>query len=66
MDIEVVSYPAVCAGGLILILFGSRKTYRYISYFLLDLVYCLWLSFMKTAMEAQVKVFDFSHYATMS
>jgi hypothetical protein len=41
MDIEVVSYPAVCAGGLILILFGSRKTYRYISYFLLDLVYCL-------------------------
>jgi phosphate:Na+ symporter len=33
MDIEVVSYPAVCAGGLILILFGSRKTYRH-SYFL--------------------------------
>jgi Na+/phosphate symporter len=25
MDIEVVSYPAVCAGGLILILFGVGK-----------------------------------------
>jgi phosphate:Na+ symporter len=24
MDIEVVSYPAVCAGGLILILFGRN------------------------------------------
>jgi phosphate:Na+ symporter len=57
MDIEVVSYPAVCAGGLILILFGSRKTYRYISYFLWFIVYRL--SFMKTAMEAQVKVLIF-------
>jgi phosphate:Na+ symporter len=67
MDIEVVSYPAVCAGGLILIFFGSRKTYRYISYFLFGFgLLFIGLSFMKTAMEAQVKVFDFSHYATMS
>jgi phosphate:Na+ symporter len=67
MDIEVVSYPAVCIGGLILILFGSKKTYRYISYFLFGFgLLFIGLSFMKTAMEAQVKVFDFSHYATMS
>lgn len=67
MDIEVVSYPAVCAGGLILILFGSRKTYRYISYFLFGFgLLFIGLSFMKTAMEEQVHVFDFSHYARMS
>ena len=67
MDIEVVSYPAVCAGGVLLILFGSRKTYRYISYFLFGFgLLFIGLSFMKTSMEAQVKVFDFSQYASMS
>jgi phosphate:Na+ symporter len=67
MDIEVVSYPAVCVGGLVLILFGSQKTYRYISYFLFGFgLLFIGLSFMKTSMEAQVKVFDFSQYATMS
>lgn len=66
MDIEVVSYPAVCAGGVLLILFGSQKTYRYISYFLFGFgLLFIGLSFMKTAMEAQVKVFDFSQYASM-
>lgn len=67
MDIEIVSYPAVCAGGVLLILFGSQKTYRYISYFLFGFgLLFIGLSFMKTAMEAQVRIFDFSHYATMS
>ncbi|MEZ7498091.1 Na/Pi symporter [Flavobacterium sp. Arc3] len=67
MDIEVVSYPAVCMGGLLLILFGSRKTYKYISYFLFGFgLLFIGLSFMKTAMEAQVKVFDFSQYTAMS
>jgi len=67
MDIEVVSYPAVCAGGVLLILFGSQKTYRYISYFLFGFgLLFIGLSFMKTSMEAQVKVFDFSQYASMS
>jgi phosphate:Na+ symporter len=41
MDIEVVSYPAVCAGGLILILFGSRKHIDTFPISFLDLVYCL-------------------------
>jgi phosphate:Na+ symporter len=67
MDIEVVSYPAVCVGGLLLTLFGSRKTYKYISYFLFGFgLLFIGLSFMKTAMEAQVKAFDFSQYAAMS
>jgi phosphate:Na+ symporter len=64
MDIEVVSYP-VCAGGLILILFGSRKTYRYISIF-----FGFGLLFIGCPYEnshgSTGKSFDFSHYATMS
>jgi phosphate:Na+ symporter len=58
MDIEVVSYPAVCAGGLILILFGSRKTYRYISYFLFGFGFVYGCPYEK-AMEAQVKFLIF-------
>jgi phosphate:Na+ symporter len=66
IDIEVVSYPAVCIGGIMLIFLGSRKTYRYLSYFLFGFgLLFIGLSFMKTAMEAQVKVFDFSQYAAM-
>ena len=53
MDIEVVSYPAVCLGGLILIVFGNRKTYRYISYFLFGFgLLFIGLSFMKTSIES--------------
>ena len=66
-DIEIVAYPAVCLGGLLLILFGSRKTFKYISFFLFGFgLLFIALSFMKTAMEAQVKIFDFSKYAEMS
>lgn len=66
MDIEVVSYPVVCVGGFILILLGNRKNYRYISYFLFGFgLLFIGLSFMKTAMEAQVELFDFSQYASM-
>ena len=65
-DIEVVAYPAVCAGGLLIILLGNRKTIKYISFFLFGFgLLFIGLSFMKTAMEAQVKVFDFSKYAEM-
>tara|TARA_R110002126_G_scaffold161484_4_gene309294 strand:+ start:878 stop:2560 length:1683 start_codon:yes stop_codon:yes gene_type:complete len=65
-DIEIVAYPAVCAGGLLLILLGNRKTIKYISFFLFGFgLLFIGLSFMKTAMEAQVKVFDFSKYAEM-
>jgi phosphate:Na+ symporter len=67
VDIEVVAYPAVCLGGLLLILLGNRKTIKYISFFLFGFgLLFIGLSFMKTAMEAQVKISDFSIYADMS
>ena len=67
VDIEVVAYPAVFVGGLLLILFRNRKTMKYIAYFLLGFgLLFIGLSFMKMAMEGQVKTFDFSKYAEMS
>lgn len=67
VDIEVAAYPAVFAGGLLLILFGKRKTMKYIAYFLFGFgLLFIGLSFMKMAMEGQVKAFDFSKYAEMS
>ena len=67
VDIEVVAYPAVFVGGLLLILFGNRKTMKYIAYFLFGFgLLFIGLSFMKMAMEGQVKEFDFSKYAEMS
>ena len=67
VDIEVAAYPAVFVGGLLLILFGNRKTIKYIGYFLLGFgLLFIGLSFMKMAMEGQVKTFDFSKYADMS
>lgn len=65
-NIEIVAYPAVCLGGLILIVWGSRKTFKYISFFLFGFgLLFIGLSFMKSAMEAQVKIFDFSVYTEM-
>lgn len=67
VDIEVVAYPLLFVGGLLLIIFGNRKNIKYISYFLLGFsLLFIGLSFMKTAMEGQVKAFDFSKYAEMS
>lgn len=66
INIEVAAYPAVFAGGMLLILFSNRKTIKYISYFLLGFgLLFIGLSYMKTAMEGQVKEFDFSKYAEM-
>jgi len=66
-DIEVVAYPAVCIAGVVLILFGNRKVFKYLSFFLFGFgLLFIGLSFMKSAMEAQVKIFDYSKYAEMS
>lgn len=66
MNIEVIAYPAVFLGGLFIILFGKRKVFKYSAYFLFGFgLLFIGLSFMKTAMEAQVKVFDFSQYKDM-
>jgi phosphate:Na+ symporter len=66
-NIEVIAYPAVFVGGVALILFGKRNTIKYCSYFLVGFgLLFISLSFMKTAMELQVKAFDFSQYKNMS
>jgi len=66
-NIEVIAYPAVCLGGLLLIIFGKHKAVKYTSYFLFGFgLLFIGLSFMKTAMESQVKNFDLSEYAEMS
>jgi phosphate:Na+ symporter len=66
VNIEIVAYPAVCIAGLLLIIFGNRKTIKYISYFLFGFgLLFIGLSFMKTAMENQVQDFDFTPYAQM-
>ncbi|MFV8370717.1 Na/Pi cotransporter family protein [Flavobacterium sp. LB2R40] len=65
-NIEIIAYPAVCLGGFLLILLGNRKKFKYLSYFLLGFgLMFIGLSFMKTAMEAQVQHFDFSRYTEM-
>ncbi|MDQ3141783.1 MAG: Na/Pi symporter [Bacteroidota bacterium] len=67
VNIEVVAYPAIFAGGMLLIIFGNRKSIKHISFFLFGFgLLFIALSFMKTAMEGQVKSFDFSQYAEMS
>ncbi len=66
VDIEVAAYPVVFIGGMLLILFGNRKKIKYISYFLFGFgLLFIGLAFMKTAMEGQVKTFDFSKYEEM-
>ncbi len=65
-NIEVIAYPVVFVGGILLILFGKRKSIKYLSYFLLGFgLLFIGLSFMRLAMETQVKAFDFSRYANM-
>ena len=66
MNIEQIAYPAICFGGLFLILYGNRKSMKYVSYFLFGFgLLFIGLSFMKTAMESQSQNFDFSKYTDM-
>lgn len=67
MNIEVISYPAVFVGGLLLIVFNKRNSIKYLAYFLFGFgLLFIGLSFMKTSMEAQVSAFDFSKYIGVS
>ena len=67
VNIEVAAYPVVFIGGMLIILFSNRKNVKYISYFLFGFgLLFIGLSFIKTAIEGQVKAFDFSEYANMS
>ena len=67
INIEVIAYPLVFFGGLLMILLGHRKSTKYLSYFLFGFgLLFIGLSFMKTAMEAQVNQFDLSPYTQLS
>lgn len=67
MNIAIIAYPAVCVGGILLIFFGSRKLFKYISFFLFGFgLLFIGLSFMQTSMESQVKAFDFTKFADVS
>ena len=65
-NIEVIAYPAVFIGGLLLILFSKREFIKYLSYFLFGFgLLFIGLSYMKTAMASQIQTFDFSVYGEM-
>ncbi len=66
-NIEIIAYPAVCIGGLMLILFGKHSIPKYISYFLFGFgLLFIGLGFMRVGLETQVKHFNLQHYAGMS
>lgn len=66
MDLELIAYPAICVGGILLMVGGKRKTTRYISFFLLGFgLLFVALAFMKTAMEGQVQNFNLGQFNDM-
>lgn len=66
LDIEVVAYPAAIVAAIVLILPGRKNMLKNVAYFLFGfgLVFIA-LSFIKTAMEAEVKHVDLSNYTEM-
>lgn len=65
-NVEILAYPLVFVGGLLLIIFGKRKSIQYLCYFLLGFgLLFISLSFMTSAMESQVQKFDFTPYTNM-
>ncbi len=67
LNIEIISYPAVFAGGIMLMLFGKRKSLKYLAYFLLGFgLLFISIPFIRTAMETELREFDLSNYAHMS
>lgn len=65
-NIEVIAYPAIFVGSWLLVLYGKRKLFKYLSFFLIGFgLLFIGLTLMKTAMEMQVKTFDFAQYADM-
>lgn len=65
-NIEVVAYPAVFIGGLLLIVFSKRRPIKYLAYFLFGFgLLFIGLANMKTAMASQLQTFDFSVYNEM-
>lgn len=66
MDIEVIAYPAIFAGGILLLTMSRRNSIKYFSFFLLGFgLLFIGLTFMKEAMEVHVQYFDFAKYESM-
>jgi phosphate:Na+ symporter len=64
VNIEIIAYPAVCLGAVLLVLNGKRETIKNIAYLIFGFgLLLIALSFMKIAVEDQVKLFDFSKYS---
>jgi phosphate:Na+ symporter len=62
-NLEIVAYPAVCVAGILIVLYNNQKTIKNISYLLFGFgLLFIALSFMKTAMDEQVKTFSFNNY----
>jgi phosphate:Na+ symporter len=67
MDLGLVAYPALCIGGILLLLFKERSKSKYLAYFLFGFgLLFIGLSFMKTAMEEEVNGLDLSQFEGMS
>ena len=66
VNIEIIAYPAVCLGAVLLVLNGKRESIKNIAYLIFGFgLLFISLSFMKIAIEDQVKLFDFSKYRHM-
>lgn len=66
VNMEFVAYPTVCLAGILMLMFNRRDKIKQLSYFLFGFgLLFIALSFMKTAMEEQVKHFDFTKYKEM-
>ena len=65
-NIEVIAYPAVFIGGLLLITFSKREKIKYLSYFLLGFgLLFISLTYMKSAMTSDIEAINFATYAKM-
>ena len=66
VNMNLVAFPALCLGGLLLIAFTNRKLVRYSSFFLLGFgLLFMGIDLMKSAMETQVKSFDLAPFMHM-
>lgn len=66
LNFEIIAYPAVCIGGLLLIIFKNKSNFKYISYFLLGFgMIFIALSFMKNSMEIYVREIDLSAFTEL-
>ena len=63
INIESMAYPAIIVAGILVVFSTGRKNLKYIAFLLMGFAMLfMGLSWMKLAMEAQVRTFDFTPY----